>query len=349
MSDSKLRFGFGFGLAIAIAATGCPADDTGGADGEGSGTEGTSNVTDTMTGGMSMTGASMSASMSMTGATTGEPTECLGVGGPGEVGASCMSNDDCMSGVCLAFQDVPVDPDAVCGEEPADCATHVTATLFDFSAVVETGVPAPLGGAEVRVLKALEAITNPAGATPIASATPGGDGRVDIVTDGAINAAIAIIAVAGGGDYFLTATGVGSEVENGRYTVGTGIHEFWTVSTATLEEWTTALMDDTDAAEALGDGLGTSGGVIGFVRDGEGAPVMGATVASDSDTSGAIIRYPQEDGTMGTEGTGPNGTFVILGPTPTGEDFTAMAGGMTGGGTAGSANNVVFTLILTVG
>lgn len=345
MFDSKLRFGLAF---FAIAAAGCPADDTGGAEGE-EGTEGTSNVTDTMTGGMSMTGASMSASMSMSGATTGGPTECLGVGGPGDVGASCMSNDDCMSGVCLAFQDVPVDPDAVCGDLPAECATHVTATLFDFSAVVDTGVPAPLGGAEVRVLKALEAITNPAGATPIASATPGNDGRVDIVTDGPISAAIAIIAVAGGGDYFLTATGVSSEVENGNYTVGTGIHEFWTVSTATLEDWSAALMDDTDAAEALGDGLGVSGGVIGFVRDGEGAPVMGATVASDSDTSGAIIRYPQDDGTMGTEGTGANGTFVILGPTATGEDFTATAGGMTGGGTAGTSNNVVFTLILTVG
>jgi hypothetical protein len=71
-------------------------------------------------------------------------------------------------------------------------------------------------------------------------------------------------------------------------------------------------------------------------------------VASDSDSSGATIRYPQDDGTMGTMGTGSTGTFVILGPTPTGEDFTASEGGRTGGGTAGSANDVVFSLIITV-
>jgi hypothetical protein len=185
-------------------------------------------------------------------------------------------------------------------------------------------------------------------ATPIAAATPGNDGRIDVVTDGPINAAIAIIAVAGGGDYFLAATGVASEVEMGRYEVGTGIHEFWAVRTSTLDDWSEALRMDMDAMEALGDGLGVSGGVIGFVRDGMGMPVEGATVTSDSDSSGAVIRYPQEDGTMGTEMTGPNGTFVILGPTPTGEDFTATAGGMSGGGTAGTANDVVFTLIMTV-
>jgi hypothetical protein len=255
-----------------------------------------------------------------------------------------------MSGVCLAFQDVPADSAAVCGEEPADCATHFTGTLFDFSEFAETGSAAPLTGTEVRVLKALEAITNPTGATPVVTATSGNDGRIDVVSDGAISASIAIIAVAGGGDYFLTATGIASEVEDsgGAYEVGIGNHEFWSVRTSTLEEWSTALMDDKEAAAELGNGLGVSGGVIGLVRDGTGAPVMGATVASESDTSNAVIRYPQEDGTMGTEGTGPSGSFVMVGVPASPEDFTATAGGMSGGGTAGSANNVAFTLIMTV-
>ncbi len=322
-----LVLGLNFGLSLALA--GCPADDGMGAE-SGSEDTGTSNV-------------------SMSGATTMEmPVECLGIGGAGAVGAACTNNGDCMSGVCLKFQDVPPPTDAVCGEEPPECATHITATLYDFSAIVDTGMPAPLGGTEVRVLKALEAITNHVAAPPVASATAGNDGHIDVVTDGAINASIAIIAVAGGGDYFLTATGVASEVDLGRFEVGTGIHEFWAVRTSTLQDWSNALRMDMDAADALGDGLGVSGGVIGFVRDAQGMPVEGATVASDSDSSGAVIRYPQEDGSMGTEMTGPSGTFVILGPTPTGEDFTATAGGMSGGGTAGTANDVVFTLIMTV-
>lgn len=340
MSNGKLHLGLGSILVAALTLTACPADDSGGGqDGEGSGESGTSAAS--MTSGMSMSSAG-------TMATTGGTAECLGIGGAGAAGAACTENGDCMSGVCLAFQDVPADPDAVCGDEPPECATHVTATLFDFSAIVDAGAPAPLAGTEVRVLKALEAITSPVTATAIASATAGNNGQIDVVTDGPISAAIAIIAVAGGGDYFLTATGVASEVEMGRYEVGTGIHEFWAVQTATLNDWSTALSDDTEAAEKLGEGLGTSGGVIGWVRDAEGAAVMGATVASDSDSSGAVIRYPQDDGTMGTESTGPSGTFVILGPTPTGEDFTASSGGMSGGGTAGTANDVVFTLIITV-
>jgi hypothetical protein len=335
MFERKLHLGLGCCLVLTLA--GCPADD--GAGDEGAGTEdpGTSTTAVTETG----TGEP-------TGETSGGPTACLGIGGAGAVGDACTSNGDCMSGVCLAFQDVPADPDAVCGEEPPDCATHVTATLFDFSAIVDSGMPAPLGGTEVRVLRALDAITDPVMATAVASATPGGDGRIDVVTDGPISAPIAIIAVAGGGDYFLTATGVASEADGGQYEVGTGIHEFWSVRNSTLQAWSTALEDDPDAGEALGMGLGTSGGVIGFVRDAQGLPLEGATVASDSDSSGAVIRYPQADGTMGTDATAPTGTFVILGPTPTGEDFTATAAGMSGGGTAGTANNVVFTLILTV-
>jgi hypothetical protein len=196
----KLRIGLGFGLSLALA--GCPADDGMGAESEGSGSDGT------MTSGVSMSGV-----VTMSAGTTMEmPLECLGIGGAGAVGAACTNNDDCMSGVCLKYQDVPPPEDAVCGEEPLDCATHITATLYDFSAIVDTGMPAPLGGTEVRVLKALEAITSPVTATPIASATPGNDGRIDVVTDGPINAAIAIIAVAGGGDYFLAATGIASEV-----------------------------------------------------------------------------------------------------------------------------------------
>jgi hypothetical protein len=172
-----------------------------------------------------------------------------------------------------------------------DCSTRVTGTVFDF------GGSGALGGEEVRIVKALDALTNPAGAEPVASGTADGDGRVDFTSDGAIMSPIAIIATVGGsGDYFLTATGVSSD--DGGYAPGTGIHEFWAVPTASLDAWNTALDGQTDA---------------------ENLPV-GVTHETDDATGGAS----------------------------TGEDYEASANGLTGSGTAGTAPNVVFSLVLTI-
>ena len=326
MFDKKLLF-----VGLTLSLVGCPAEEENmdtGAD--------TGGATDTdPTGG---------------GSTTGEELICYGGGGPGAAGSACTSNDDCMSGICLLYQDTPPDDDAVCAEETVDCATRITGTLYDFSEIVDNGNVAPLSGSNVNIVKATDALTNAAGATPLASSMSDGMGRIDAVSDGPISAPIAIIAIAGGGDYHLTATGVASEIdeEDGRYEMGTGLHEFWAVRNSTINDWSSALEDDTEAAAALGDGLGVSGGVVGFVRDSMGNPVEGAVVTSDSDASGATIRYPQADGTMGTEMTDASGTFIILEPSPTGEDFTAEANGMSGGNTAGTAPNVIFSMIITL-
>jgi hypothetical protein len=349
MMDHSLKL-LGLGLCVAVAA-GCPADDTdpdastetatpttgteptGGPTTETPTSTGDETTTADPTGGMTTTEGET---------TTDDPTgggACVGVPESGAAeGEACAVNGECESGVCLLFQDAPADDDAVCGAVMPDCSTRVTGTVFDF------GGSGALGGEEVRIVKALDALTNPAGAEPVASGTADGDGRVDFTSDGAIMSPIAIIATVGGsGDYFLTATGVSSD--DGGYAPGTGIHEFWAVPTASLDAWNTALDGQTDAENLP---VGAAGGIVGFVRDADGNPVAGATVAPTGDSSGASVFYPQADDSVVDTMTDATGLFVIVGGASTGEDYEASANGLTGSGTAGTAPNVVFSLVLTI-
>jgi hypothetical protein len=93
--------------------------------------------------------------------------------------------------------------------------------------------------------------------------------------------------------------------------------------------------------------LGDAGGVVGMVRDATGNPVAGAVVASTNAGTSSLVRYLNIDGTFNEVATSELGLFVILDPALP-EDFEASVGGMVvGGGTAGSANDVVFTLVIT--
>ncbi len=344
----------GLGLVVAIAG-GCPADDSDESGSETmsmSDTEPTTSETTPSTTDPTMGSETMPTSTDPTtsetedpdssGTDTSEPGACLGVPDSGAAeGDACTANGDCESGICLLFQDVPADDDAVCGAVTEDCSTRITGTLFDFATL------APLADVDVNVVKALDALTNPSGATPVAAATAGADGTFDVESDGAISAPIAIIGIAGGGDYFLTATGISSEVDAGTYEVGTGIHEFWAIPSAKLTAWSDAVDGDPDLDESVLP-LGAAGGIVGFVRDADGNPVSGATVAPAADGSAAIIRYPQADDSVGSDMTDDTGLFVVFGGAATGEDYVATSGGMTGNGTAGTTKNVVFSLVLTV-
>ncbi|HWB78441.1 MAG TPA: hypothetical protein VG755_25925 [Nannocystaceae bacterium] len=330
----------GISLSLLTLAA-CPADDDTdtGAD-ESSGSATTASTTATTTEGMTMS------STSEADTSTGDidPSMCLGAGGAGAPGDACAANDECASGVCLIFTDVPLNADATCGDTPpvmgAHCSTHITGTVFDFATRM------PVEGASLKVAGALNAITNPAGATALASATSGADGRVDTVTDVPVNQAIAIIALVEGPGSFLTATGLASPAEETFYATGTGIHDLWLMPQASIDAWSTALMADPEVpADSLP--LGVEGGVIGFVRDATGMPIAGAVVEPASADSGAIIRYVAADDTITADMTTDTGIFIIIGAGGTGEDFNATMGGSTiASGTAGTANNVVFTLIL---
>ncbi|MEM6293876.1 MAG: carboxypeptidase-like regulatory domain-containing protein [Myxococcota bacterium] len=345
MMDKTLKL-LGLGLCIAIAG-GCGDDGTDGTGSDDSattdGTGGTAETTDTPT-----TGTDPSATTTDTPSTTDEPSTgvdpdssggpagaCLGQPESGAPeGEGCAANSECESGVCLLFQDVPVDDDAVCSAVIEDCSTRITGTVYDFSTL------APIPDQDVNIVKALDALTNPGGAEPVAGGTSSAEGTFDFQSDGPISSPIAIIATVGGGDFFLTATGVASD--NGGYEVGTGIHEFWAVPQTSIDTWNMGL----DGVE--GGPLGTGGGIVGFVRDADGNPVAGATVTPMMDGSGATIRYPQADGSLSDAMTDETGLYVALGGASTGEDYVADANGMTGSGTAGTAPNVVFALVLTV-
>jgi hypothetical protein len=353
MLNFRKTLTFLFALELVACGTESSSDDT--SDDTGT-TEPTS---DSMTG-ASMTGASMTgASMSTTTAdtetdptvdpdtTAGPEVMCYGIGGPGAEGDACAANDECASGVCTIYTDVPLNEDAVCAAMPsmteAGCNTRVTGTIFDFSTL------APVEGATLKVAAALNAITNPAGADAIASATSDAMGRVDVTTEVPISAAIAIIALVEGPGGFLTATGLASPADGSSYAVGTGIHDLWIVPSASIDAWSTALEADAEVApEQLP--LGEAGGIVGLVRDAAGLPIAGATVEPADAGSGVVIRYIAADNTVVADATTETGIFVVLGAAQTGEDFNAIVdGNVAATGTAGSANGAVFTVIMNAG
>src|SRR5690606_22626748 len=202
--------------------------------------------------------------------------------------------------------------------------------------------------ANVVVAGALQAATNPTMATPIVEATSDGDGQIDATTPAAVTGAFGVVGLTSAGGYYLTATGLGAPDEDGVYNVANSIHDVWAVPETELSDWSDALGLDPEIP-AANLPLGEAGGVVGLVRDADGLPISGATVSSANDESGAFIRYLNDDGTFGTMGTSDLGIFVILEPALA-EGFEVESGGMVvGGGTAGSANGAIFTLIVNAG
>jgi hypothetical protein len=69
-------------------------------------------------------------------------------------------------------------------------------------------------------------------------------------------------------------------------------------------------------------------------------------VASTDGGSGAFVRYLQDDGTFSIDRTSELGIFVILDPSLAEQFEVTLDGAVVGGGTAGSANGAIFTLIV---
>jgi hypothetical protein len=340
-------------FASVLTLVGCPAGDdsndegadtSSASDPSASSTMTTTSVTDTdsMTSAMTMTATTVDTEADTT---EGEEVMCYGVGGPNPDGDPCTSNGDCMSGQCEIFTDVPLNEDAVCGPTPSmtetGCNTRITGTVFDFSTRM------PLEGATMKVAAALNAITNPAGADALAMATSGADGRIDVTTEVPISAAIAIIALVEGPGAYLTATGLAEPAEGSAYAVGVGNLDLWSVPTASLDAWSAALTTDVDVAPELLP-LGDAGGIVGLLRDSDGLPIAGATISAVEPGGESVVRYVAMDNSITADATSENGLFIIVGAVGTGEDFQATVdGAVVADGRAGTANNVVFTLIMT--
>ncbi len=250
-------------------------------------------------------------------------------------GEACAANGDCMSIACLKFRDLE---DGECVAAPAGGATRFAGTLLDFV----SGAPVP--SIELRVIGAFAALSDPVNAPAVVTGNADADGKVDIVSPAVVEEGIGVIGIITGGDYYTSATGLASPVD-GVYGPMNGNRDIWGMPAAKLTEWNGYLMSDPDIAASLP--LGEKGGVVGFVRDGAGAPKAGAKVisATKGDASTAKVRYLAADGMSFTSDmTSSTGIFILVGPSLA-EKFKVEGG--TVEGTAGSAPKAVFVMILT--
>ena len=337
-----LRSTWNLSLMTVLTATALMAcgDDKGTTDATASTSGATDLATTTAGTGESTTEAPTSTTgASATDGTTSDTTPTTGattmVGGETAAdGEACTANGDCASVACLKFRDLE---DGQCVAAPDGRATRFAGTLLDF---VSGG---PMASTELRVIGAFAALSDPVGAPAVVTGNSDADGKVDIVSPAKVEEGIGVIGIITGGDYYTTATGLASPTD-GVYGPMNGNRDIWGIPSAKLTEWSGYLMADADIAASLP--LGGKGGVVGFVRDGAGAPKAGAKVVSvKGDASTAKIRYLAADGLGFTSDmTSSTGIFVLVAP-GLAEKFKVEGG--TVEGSAGSAANVVFVMILT--
>lgn len=249
-------------------------------------------------------------------------------------GETCTANGDCMSQACLKYRDLS---DGECVAAAENGNTRVTGTVLDFV----TGEPIP--GAEVRAIGALTALTNPLGGTAAVMATADASGQIDAVSTMPLKEGIGVIAIVTGADYYTTATGIAAPISGNTYGPMNGNRDMWAMPSAKLTEWSGFLMTDAALGEFLP--LGEKGGVVGFVRDGQGAAKAGAKVVAVKDATSAQIRYLNDDGLgFNSDATGSSGLFVIVNP-GLAEGFKVEGGSFEA--SAGSAPNATFVMVLT--
>jgi hypothetical protein len=258
---------------------------------------------------------------------------------PDPVAGECVVHEDCASGYCLSYQDAPPDPEATCETPPANMATRFTGRVLN----VETFAVLP--NTTVDVVSVLDAITNPVGATPLASALTDDAGRFDTTSRTPLSAAIAVVARITAPGHARSITGVASPTE-GSYEPGNAIHDLWAIPEMTIEAWSSALSADPALAEHLP--LVERGGIVAVVRDRTtGTPLPNATLAPVDDGSSLHILYLDAAGTgFQTSGTASRGIAVILGAPTTGTSFELIHEGMPTGTTVqvGSSNNAIFVV-----
>jgi hypothetical protein len=255
---------------------------------------------------------------------------------PGE----CYNNAGCATCNCVAFQDNPPDPQAVCADPYAPGELRVTATLFEFP----TRTPVP--DQAVALYNAFDVgIYGIEMATPQAETTSDGEGRIDVRITPMDQ--IGMVAIVQADGFRATATGLAKPP----YEPANAIHDIFVVRESDLAAWSTELAAEAELASWLP--LGDAGGVVGVVRNRyTGAPMAGLRIVSKTNgaSTGAVVRYLQEDGTFSATETSPTGVYVLLNP-ELAEEFEADLGGAivsTRANKAGSGAPGVFTMNLTI-
>ncbi len=268
--------------------------------------------------------------------------DCDGVGiGMLGIGDGCAANEDCASGVCALFGDAPVDIDAVCEAPADDCSTRFTGSILDIV------TQQPVVGADFSVASALQAATNPRGATSLASAQSDAQGHFDALSSGPVNAPIGLIGLASTPGFTFTGTGVAAVLANGTtYNVANDVHDVWLVSNNAAAAWSAMLGLDPmiDPADLP---LGTEGGAVVLTRDAAGMPLADVVVTSTDNDSSALVRYLNPDGTFNTTTSTALGLVVILGPALA-ETFEATFNGVPiGQAEVLSASSLIYTVAFT--
>ncbi len=328
-------------VVIALTASACgdsdgettasssTTDQATGTDGATTGASATTGAT----GGATMASTTAGPMTSGTSSSSGDPS----AGDTAANGEDCAVNLDCASRVCEKFTTTEV---GVCVDPPEGGATRIMGTVRNLI----DGAPFP--SAELRVLAALDALSDPTAATPLFTGTADGAGVYDFTSPTPIDAPIGTIALLVEDGHYPTATGIARPVGGNSYGPAGDVFDLWVLPDATLTDWNGYLQGDDALAEFVP--LGEKGGVVGVVRDSSGDPMAGAVVESTiGDGSVALIRYLAEDGMSFTSDmTSSNGLFILVAP-QLAEEFTVA--GTDAVGTAGSAaTGAVFVMALNV-
>jgi hypothetical protein len=252
----------------------------------------------------------------------------------------CYNNAGCESCNCVAFQDNPPDPQAMCAEPGAPGELRVTATLFEFPGRTIVANQA------VKLFNAFDVgIYGIEMATAQAETTADAMGRIDVTitpTD-----QIGMVAIIEAEGFRATATGLAKPP----YEPANVIHDLFVVRESDLAAWSTELAAEPELSEWLP--LGEKGGVVGVARNRyTGEPMAGLAIVSktNGDSTGAVVRYLQDDGTFTATSTSGTGVYVLLNPALA-EEFEAVADGAivsTRANKAGSGAPGVFTMNLTI-
>lgn len=263
-------------------------------------------------------------------------------------GETCWMFDECQSGFCSIYQGAPDPGDGVCEDALPLGMIKIQGNVNNFDNLED------IEGVTVEILPAMASVSDPLGSTPIGTAVSGPDGRfeLDLNTREPEIVRLGLVARASKEGFATSITGlVEPEVDPNQNLFPPAVrnHDVQLVPLETVASWSEAL----GAEAALGEYLPLveKGGIFISLRSvGTGEGYSGAQIVSQNDSSQAIVRYLNEDGSFNADATTSTGKFVIIRP-GIAERFVGVQDGKEithRPGTMGSATGAAYVNMLHV-